>query len=179
MYETIAKSLHRLRRRLLLRRCLECCAVGMIVGALLAAAGQAAVWGHMLVSRAALWAVWLPVVLIPAIGLAWLALRWMRGVTLAETAAYIDRRCALAERLTTAAEQVGTDTALARYANREASLGLSGLARADLVGWRRTRTTPAILTLALVVCLVLASLGGLWPPAHHHQPHTTSLTLLV
>lgn len=127
--------------------------VVVICSALAAAAGVALVLSQEFV-RIPHWLI--PLVLVPAGGLAAVATVLARGVSLAEAALYVDRRGNFGERLTTALELEEADGASPFLpAVSEQAVRLARGRAGRLRFWRRTRVTPGVLALAALACGVL------------------------
>jgi hypothetical protein len=103
----------------------------------------------------------LPVIILPAGAVAGAAAALSRGVSLRAAAAYLDMRAGLFERLSTAAELAESehrDAPAARFLYGQAldAVGKSGLPGRLL--WRRTRATPGVLGLVVILCAAMALL---------------------
>jgi hypothetical protein len=101
----------------------------------------------------------LPLALIPLGALAGVVLQAARPVTVLQAAIYLDVRCGLGERLSTAQELAaanGGDDGFDEYVQQDAAIAADGAAVASLPMWRRTRATGGALALVLLLCAVLA-----------------------
>lgn len=149
--------MRRQHRRLALRQVGEAMTVGLAIGSLAASVGVVAFWAFS--GRAFSW-------LIPAgiaVGGALLAglCRLVRGVTLDQTARFLDARLRTGELLASAWSVMDRQDAWAQRLQAQAAALLSEPAVANAPLWTRTRRTPAAAALSVALCLTLTlSAGG-------------------
>ncbi|MDP7637790.1 MAG: hypothetical protein QF577_09630 [Phycisphaerae bacterium] len=150
----VLRYLRRVSRRVLLRRMIESAGLGVILAGLASAAVQAVCWAAGWPHRS------ITVVLVPLGAIVAAVWALVRGVRPGETAAIVDRRAGLDERLTTAGElaQSGCEDAAARcvYAQMLEAVGSVRLGRVSL--WRRTRRTAGAAVLVVLLCAAVAML---------------------
>lgn len=165
--QKVMKLLHRQRRRLRAIRAMESGAVFAIVGGAMAVVVEC-VW--LVASAFGVSAGWLDSVSLWAIAGAFLAGGFVVGalvascrrISVGEVAMLVDRRAALRERLTTAAELIASDqcqSSVAQVVCAQAVREYSARQTRPIRLWRRTRATAAALCLVVMLCATVAMFG--------------------
>ncbi|MDP6636760.1 MAG: hypothetical protein QGG42_17815 [Phycisphaerae bacterium] len=154
MPDEVLKYLRRTSGRILRRRAIEAAGLGVIVGGLVAAAGQIAFWMAGRPHRAA------GIMILAAGLLGGVIVALIKGVSPRQTARYIDKRAALDERLTTAVELAGAGdvSPAAQCVYAQAAEAARSPAAAGVNLWVRGRATAAGAMLAVLLCGALVVL---------------------
>ncbi len=122
----------------------------------------------------------LPGVLLPLGAILGAGMTWARGVSLLDVAALLDRRGALRERLTTAAELAASSNPDSPVARSVYGQALEAYRSRDIDSapiWERTRTTPAVLGIVVLLCTSLAFLPS--PPGNEYASEAARMAAAI